>query len=48
LIGAVAGGAGTRPGKYRCNLSAALDHPNVEVAQYNFDLRYPGPAESGP
>jgi len=33
---------GYPPGQYSCNLSAALDHPNVEVAQYNVDLTYPG------
>ena len=33
---------GYSPGQYSCNLSASLDHPNAEVAQYNFDLSYPG------
>jgi hypothetical protein len=29
-------------GQYGCDLSVAVDHPNVEAAQYDIDITYPG------
>jgi hypothetical protein len=32
---------GYPPGQYSCDLSVAVDHPNVEAAQYDIDVTYP-------
>ena len=35
-------GPGEPAPQYRCDLSLAVDHPQVEVAQYDVDITYPG------
>jgi len=38
-------GPGEAAPQYSCDLGVAVDHPDVEAAQYDIDVTYPGPAD---